>query len=85
MVWAQSTYSHSPINGPFSSFIIQPVNPNDHSKGYRLYVNRGNEKPYLIANKTDPIWYSGLICTNVNRHGKEDPEKNVWFFNNPKY
>ena len=80
MVWAQANYTHSPINGEYSQFIIKPVDPKDHSKGYTLFVSRGFQNSYLLTNKPNPIWSTSIICSKVEKHGHKNPDYNNWFF-----
>ena len=63
MVWAQANYTHSPINGEYSSFVFKPTDPKDHSKGYNIYVSRGFEDAVLVSNKNNPIWSTSVICS----------------------
>lgn len=81
MVWAQANYSHSPVNGPYSSFIFQPVDPKDHSKGYKLYVHKGFDPAYLIANRVNPMFYCGLSMSTRKSDGIDKPNHNTFFFN----
>lgn len=80
MVWANSNYQQTSVDCVYSKFIIEPFDHNDPESGYRLYVNTGKDSPVLIANKTNPIWSTKLLCSTVRRHGIFNPEKSTWFF-----
>ena len=83
MVWAQDIYSQNSNahrNSPYSSFVIKPIDMNNHESGYRIYVNRGYNNPVMIANKTDPIWFTKVLCSTVQMHGIGNPEKSTWYF-----
>lgn len=80
MVWAQSNYPYSDINGKYSCFIFEPQDPNDHRKGYKLFVNSGPVGPILVVRKINPIFSSGLKLTSSQKV-INDKDLPVWFFN----
>ena len=80
MVWAKPNYLYSSVNGPFSSFIIEPIEANDHNKGYKLFVNRGFKYPYLGINNQNFKNYSYLVCKSNQRSVKTKLNKYTWFF-----
>lgn len=84
MLMAQGNYEHASAKGMCSAFIFDPVDPNNEETGYRLFVNRGEQNPYLLANKVNPILSTKAICSTVRRHGINNPDKNTWYFTNKR-
>jgi len=49
MVFADKSYTKSEINGKFSCIGLDPIDRNDHAKGYRLLITKGEIKPLIVA------------------------------------
>jgi len=81
MAWADSKYLKSPQEGAFSYLAIDPVDRNDHAKGYRLIIPRGEIKPRIISNRSNPLFWSRLIATTNHSHGTKEDQKSIWYIN----
>ena len=80
MVCAKAEYDKSPEDGPFSAFVIQPIDPENHDKGYNIYVNRGFWNAYLGVRKARFIFYTNVICSGMAKKVSAKEHKYIWYF-----
>ena len=81
MVWTQSAnVKRAQAGGPLNGFIIEPVDATNHAQGYKLYVNRGFQNPYIGVNKTNFFSYTYVIIGNNQARIKAKMNKYAWHF-----
>ena len=74
-------YSYSNPQDEYCHFALIPVDVADPSKGYLLrYRKKGRRDAYLMANRTNPLFWTKIIFNSKKIDGNYETDRYVWKF-----